>query len=389
MGPRIAIACSGLGNIRRGNETWARDASAALHRAGASVTLIGGGPEPEAACPYVRLPNLHREFPLLRRWWPWSRRYLLEQLSFLFPLRRYLRVHGFQAVHLCDPDLALQLHRRQGAHRIPIVFKDGMCLGPHWCSRIPFVQVLAPHYRDVLAREAGVSTEGWFVIPHMVDPAEFVPPPDRALPRAARPDLSLPPNAFVIMGVGDFSAGGNKRLDWLVRETARLPAELNAHLVLAGQAAASDFAAFQQSARTALGDRVRLLRNLPRREVARLYQVADVYAHAATREPFGIVFLEAMASGLPILGHTWDVTRWIIGDAGIALDMTAPGALATHLEELARHPDRRADLGVVARRRVLARFSPDALIPQYLELYRCMTGPNSFTPLASRSDPLP
>lgn len=388
MGPRIAIACSGLGRIRRGNETWARDASAALHRAGANVTLIGGGPAPEAACPYVSLPNLHREFPLLRRCLPWSRRYLIEQLSFLFPLRRHLRIHGFQAVHLCDPDLALQLHRRQGPRRIPLVFKDGMCLGPHWCRRMPFVHVLAPYYRDVLAREAGVDTDRWFVLPHMVDPAEFVPSPNRAQARAAWSELRLPNDAFVVLGVGDFSSGGNKRLDWLVRETARLPAELNAHLVLAGQAAAADFAAFQTSAQTTLGDRIRLLRNLPRTDVARLYQVADVYAHAATREPFGIVFLEAMASGLPILGHTWEVTRWIIGDAGVALDMTAPGALSAQLDALARDPARRVALGDVARRRVVTRFSPDALVPQYFELYQRMTEGEPSMPIASRSHPL-
>jgi 1,2-diacylglycerol 3-alpha-glucosyltransferase len=384
MGPRIAIACSGLGHVRRGNETWARDVSAALHQAGVPITLIGGGPDPEAACPFVRLPNLHREFPVLRRWWPWSRRYLLEQLTFLFPLRRYLRSHGFDAVHLCDPDLALQLHRRMGERRIPIVFKDGMSLGPHWCRRMPFVQVLAPHYRDVVAREAGVNTEHWFVIPHLVDPREFQPPLDRSQARAAAPELRLPENALVVLGIGDFSAGGNKRLEWLVRETAQLSPALNPHLVLAGQSTSDDFERFQQSARSALGDRVRLLRNLPRREVARLYQVADIYAHAATREPFGIVFLEAMASGLPVVGHTWEVTRWIIGDAGTTADMTAPGALKTRLEAWAREPNLRHTLGNAARQRVLEHFSPTALVPQYLDLYQSMTGKESAKSPVSR-----
>ncbi|MCC7377362.1 MAG: glycosyltransferase family 4 protein [Verrucomicrobiales bacterium] len=374
MTPRIAIACSGLGHVRRGNETWARDVSAVLHQAGIDITLIGGGPEPEANCPYVRLPNVHREFPVLRRWWPWSRRYLLEQLTFLFPLRRHLRSHGFEAVHLCDPDLALQLHRRQGARRIPLVFKDGMSLGPHWCSRMPFVQVLAPHYRDVVARDAGVDTARWFVIPHLVNPGEFQPATHRNQARAAMPELGLPDDALVVLGIGDFSVGGNKRLDWLVREIAQLPQSLNCHLILAGQATTDDFARFQQSAQSALGERVHLLRNLPRRDVARLYQAADVYAHAATREPFGIVFLEAMASGLPVVGHTWEVTRWIIGDAGTTVDMTAVGALKDQVQAWAREPEQRRALGQRARQRALEHFSPSALVPRYLELYQAMTG---------------
>ena len=84
---RVAIACSGLGHIRRGNETWARDASAALYAAGLDVTLFGGGPRPEAACPYVRIPSVPRELPVFRRWLGWPRRYLLEQLTFLLALR--------------------------------------------------------------------------------------------------------------------------------------------------------------------------------------------------------------------------------------------------------------------------------------------------------------
>lgn len=372
MPSRIVIACSGLGHIRRGNETWARDAAAALHAAGADVLLLGGGPRPEAECPYEQLANLRRDFPVFRRFVPWGRRYLIEQLTFLVTLRRRLLRDRQRIVHLCDPDLALQLGKRTRGRGLHVAFKDGMLLGPQWCRRIEFVQVLAPHYRDVVAREAGVEVGNWFVIPHLVDVRKFRPPGDRAAERVTHAELGLPPAAFVVLGVGDFSADGHKRLDWLVREVAALPGAANAHLVLAGQAGAEDFRRFETEARAALGSRVRLLRNLPREEVARLYRVADVYAHAATREPFGIVFLEAMASGLPIACHTWPVSQWIAGDGGVAVDMTERGALSALLGRWAADPGERRRIGERARARAVGEFAPERLVPRYLELYERM-----------------
>ncbi len=380
MVPRVLIACSGLGHVHRGNEAWARDAAAALHGAGVPIVLAGGGPDPRAGCPYVRLHTLPREFPVYRRWLDWHHRYLVEQLGFVLSLRRHVRLKATDIVHLCDPDLALQFTRRTRGWDLRTVFKDGMLLGPHWCSRMPFVQVLAPYYRDALAREAGVDTARWFVIPHLVDVEAFCPPASRDEARHAAADLNLPRNAFVVLGVGDFSTGGRKRLDWLVREVATLPPGLKAHLVLAGQSDAESFRRFDQIARNALGDRVRLLRNRPREEIARLYQVADVYAHSATREPFGIVFLEAMASGLPIIGHTWEVTRWILGDAGASVDMTEPGALARLLGCWAQDANLRAAVGARARRRALEVFSPRCVVPQYLAMYSTMMETSSATP---------
>ena len=368
----VAIACSGLGYVRRGNETWARDVAAALHRAGVPVTLFGGGPNAEAASPYIQVPNLRRDFPVLRRWLPWPKRYLAEQLTFLVGLRRRLRKGGWRMVHLCDPDLALQMHWRTARSQLRVAFKDGMRLGPQWCSRLDFVQVLAPYYRDVVARDAGVNTSGWHVIPHLVDTNQFRPAENRQALRAGWKELGLNGDDFVVLGVGDYSEGGNKRLDWLVREVAGLPKAVSARLVLAGHSEPEVFDRFGAWARQQLGSRVTLLRNLARDDVRRLYRLSDVYAHAALHEPFGIVFLEAMACGLPLVGHTWEVTRWIVGDAGVTLDMTEEGALRSLIARWETNPREREAFAAQARMRAVEHFSPDRLVPLYEKLYEAM-----------------
>src|SRR3546814_1251292 len=45
-----------------------------------------------------------------------------------------------------------------------------------------------------------------------------------------------------------------------------------------------------------------------------LYRSADVFLHLSLLESFGNVFLEAWASGLPVVGHDSERLRWILGE---------------------------------------------------------------------------
>lgn len=72
----------------------------------------------------------------------------------------------------------------------------------------------------------------------------------------------------------------------------------------------------QRYGRKKLGNRFEL-KSVPYAEVKKYYQMADVFALPSLGEPFGIVYVEAMAAGLPVVAPDDNIRREIIGEAGI------------------------------------------------------------------------
>jgi len=371
MKPRVAMVCSGLGRVRRGNETWAHTVAEALHAAGWPVTLFGGGPL-ETKCPYVQVGNWPRESFLSRFGMSWHNRYVIEQLTFASALKRHLARDPHPLIHVADPSLGQRLQRSAKSIGSQLVYKDGLLLGPPWCRQFDVVQVLAPAYLEA-ARNESVDVSKWFTIPHLVDTEHFQPPADRAAVRRRLFGDKLSPSATVVLAVGDLSPNSNKRLDWIAQEVATLPAAERPYVVFIGQASPADAHAFQDKVTGLLRERALVLTNVKPTEMPAYYQAADIFAHAAQREPFGIVFLEAMASGLPVLAHDYEVTKWIVGDGGVTLDMSAHGELARRIQTWIQQPHERTHFSEQARARAVNHFAPDKIVPLYEQMYRQIT----------------
>jgi glycosyltransferase involved in cell wall biosynthesis len=59
-----------------------------------------------------------------------------------------------------------------------------------------------------------------------------------------------------------------------------------------------------------------------------LYRTADVFLHMSLDEPFGNVYIEALASGLPVVAHDRRVTRWALDRFGTYVDAESTSATA-------------------------------------------------------------
>ena len=96
----------------------------------------------------------------------------------------------------------------------------------------------------------------------------------------------------------------------------------------------------------------------------------DLLVHPALEESFGAAIAEAMALRLPVVaGAHSGAVPWVVGDAGVLVDVRDPAAIAAAVLALLRDPARRRSLGEGARRAALARFSRAAVATATEALY--------------------
>jgi glycosyltransferase involved in cell wall biosynthesis len=171
-----------------------------------------------------------------------------------------------------------------------------------------------------------------------------------------------------------------KGIEDAVRALALLPA---AELHVVGGSDAGSLHADPEARRlralaAALGveDRLRLRGRVDREHMPALLRYADVVVCAAWYEPFGIVPLEAMACGVPVVatavgGHVDSVVH---GMTGLHVPPRDPGRLAAAVGELLEDPARRAAYGAAGVRRVAERFSWERVAAATHDVYRELAG---------------
>lgn len=120
-----------------------------------------------------------------------------------------------------------------------------------------------------------------------------------------------------------------------------------------------------------VGDRVRLVGAVPPAEMPRWYRSADVLAAAPWYEPFGLVPLEAMACGVPVVatavgGQTDTVVDGLTGDLVPPRD---PRALGTALRRLLADQPRRFSYAMAAIDRARRCYSWQRTAEQLSEVY--------------------
>jgi glycosyltransferase involved in cell wall biosynthesis len=116
--------------------------------------------------------------------------------------------------------------------------------------------------------------------------------------------------------------------------------------------------------REALQDSVRWLGNLSQHDLAREYRQCDVFCLPSVQEGFGIVFLEAMAAGKPIVAANAAAVPEVVQD-GVLIEPGNEAALAEALLRLYRDTALRACLGNTGRERVKV-YDADRVARQFL-----------------------
>ena len=237
---------------------------------------------------------------------------------------------------------------------------------PHW----DHVHHPAPVYYDA-ALAAGEPSWKHSMLPL---PARFPSEPllNGSAISALRRRLAIPDDRLILLSVGAVNRW-HKRMDYVVAEVARLPAEKRPFLLLLGQSECETREVVAQ-AEQSLGQRNFIHRTVRSAEVHDYYRLADIFTLASLTEGFGRVYVEALGHGLPCLVDDNPVTRFVLGDDGEYGEFAKLGALAQLLLTRMANPRdaawRRARSALTRRR-----FSWELLAPKYLRMFERAASP--------------
>jgi phosphatidylinositol alpha-1,6-mannosyltransferase len=208
---------------------------------------------------------------------------------------------------------------------------------------------------DFVASLQGIPRKNIRVLPWGLDP-------DFDLKLSHLNTAKLPedfPKGRVILTVGRWLATERyKGMDTLIQSLPRLLLRWP-HLQLALVGSGDDREWLEQIARkSGVGSHVSFLTNLSQSELSACYAAAEIFALPSSGEGFGLVYLEAMARGKPVIGGAHGGAPEVIQDGvtGYLVQHGDPIQLATSLDALLTNPEHAREMGKRGRERLEKEF---------------------------------
>jgi glycosyltransferase-like protein len=253
------------------------------------------------------------------------------------------------------------------------------------------VLVVSEQWRGILRDEYGVCAE---VVPNGVDLDRFAPV-DEVTRRRLRERVGADPGGrFLFLSVGGVEP--RKGSVHAFRALARLARELDPPPVLAvvGGHSFQDYTAYRDAALASLpalgltlGVDVVLLGTVDEAELGGWYAAADALCFPSVKEGFGLVVLEAMAAGLPVVASDLPVfgEYLVDGESALLPAVADEVALAAAMRRLVVDARLRERLRTGARA-VLPRFTWDASALRHREVYAAVRAAREVQPVDHGAD---
>jgi glycosyltransferase involved in cell wall biosynthesis len=306
------------------------------------------------------------------------------------------QLHNFDIIHLHYPCYGMDAFAALAAvvHRTPLVLTYHMkAVTSDWRNVIftlhrwfiePFIFLIAKTiFVSTLeyAEASGISHDGLVEMPFGVDGTRFapgpggspVPPPYEGGGQGVVESAGTPaPGVRVVyLFVGGLDKAHDfKGVDILLRAFAKLPPA--AQLMIAGD---GDLRPFYErlAGDLKIADRVKFLGRVSDAELPNVYRSADVHVLPSINggEAFGLVTLEAAASGLPSVVSDLPGVRTLVvkGQTGYLAKPSDVDDLAYQLQRFVERPEDAAIMGAAARVRIMEKYDSGAIARELLKAY--------------------
>lgn len=283
-------------------------------------------------------------------------------------VRRWIREHDFDVIHLHEP-IAPSLSL------LALIVAEGPIVATYHTSTTKsralnaFQIVLQPFLEKITARIAVSALARRVQVEHLGGDAVQIPNGvDVGFFANAEPLDGYLHRGPTVGFVGRFTEP-RKGMPTLLAAMRRLvPHMPDLRLLVVGRGDGDDL---RREAGPELADRIDLLGQVDDETKARALRSMDVYCAPNTGgESFGVILLEAMAAGAPVVASDLDAFRRVLDDskAGVLTPVGDSTALAEALQGLLTDPARRATLSAEGSRRA-AQFDWSVIADQVLRVY--------------------
>ena len=361
---KVGIACPYTWDVPGGVQAHVHDLAEHLLALGHEVSVLTPVDDPDEADLPAYVVPAGRAVPV-----PYNgsvARLVFGPLS-LARTRRWLREGAFDVLHVHEPTvpsvsmmacfaasgpMVATFHTATARSRALQVF--GTALQPV-LEKVTGRIAVSPAARRVVVEHLGGDA---VLIPNGVDVARFT----GATPLPGRGGT---PTVVFLGRIDEGRKGLAVLLEALPELVALVP---DVRLLVAGP---GDVDGVRAAVPPSLRDRVELLGRISDADKPRVFASGHVYCAPNTHgESFGIVLVEAMAAGTPVVASDLEAFRRVLEDgaAGVLVPVRDAGALAGALAALLHDPERRARLADSGRRAVRA-YDWSTVTRQVVEVY--------------------
>jgi len=193
----------------------------------------------------------------------------------------------------------------------------------------------------------------------------------------ARQQLGIAPDSQIILYVGRFDP--RKGVETLVKACASLPDSFQLYLVGGSREDGADFKE-QQRIETLVNELglkavTVFTGRISQALLPAYYAIGDICVVPSYYEPFGLVAIEAMAAGTPVIASNVGGLQHTVvhGETGLLVPPCDSKALAIAIHSLLKNPTLKESYGNAAQNWVQSRFSTQGVAAQVHELYQSLT----------------
>ncbi len=281
---------------------------------------------------------------------------------------------------------SLEPHRPWKAEQLGAAYRASTWLEKTAYQNADGVVAVSDAMREDVHGLYGVARERIRVIPNGIDPDQYQATKDRAV----LAKFGVDPDKPFVLFVGRITR--QKGIIHLVSALKHLRADVQ--IVLCAGAPDTEeigremAARVEQARRETANPIVWIAQMVPKNDVIALYSQAAVFVCPSVYEPFGIINLEAMACGTPVVASAVGGIKEVVvsGETGLLVPFEARGAtdfepcdpelfardLAAAMDGLLADPERRRRMGLCARDRVERLFSWKSVARRTCDFYQSL-----------------